>query len=188
MADRADLSNRTREKYAGLLKVHILPAFGQWEVALIEPVAVRGWWAKLAQTHPSTAASAYRLLEMIYRAAVADGQVARNPCQVRGGALEHAAERPVATVAEVGALADVMPDRLRPAMLLAAWCGLRRGEILALRRRDLGVLQRPVDVRQAAEHLADGTVGYKSPKWPAWDTTVPSLPSATSTPPPTGTG
>ena len=42
--------------------------------------------------------------------------------------------------------------------------GLRRGEILALRRRDLGVLQRTVDVRQTAEHLSDGTVGFKSPK------------------------
>lgn len=44
MADRPDLSNRTREKYAGLLKVHILPAFGHREMGSIEPVAVRGWW------------------------------------------------------------------------------------------------------------------------------------------------
>jgi len=140
MADRPDLSNRTREKYAGLLKVHILPAFGHREMGLIEPVAVRGSWAKLAQTHPSPAANAYRLLNTIYRTAVADGQVTRSPCQVRGGGAEHAAERPVATVAQVGALADAMPDRLRAAVLLAAWCGLRRGEILALRRRELGVL------------------------------------------------
>ncbi len=42
MADRPDLSNRTREKYAGLLKVHILPAFGHREMGLIEPVAVMG--------------------------------------------------------------------------------------------------------------------------------------------------
>ncbi len=104
------------------------------------------------------------MLNTIYRTAVADGQVTRSPCQVRGGGAEHAAERPVATVAEVGALADAMPDRLRAAVLLAAWCGLRRGEILALRRRDLGVLQRTVDVRQAAEYLRDGTVGFKSPK------------------------
>lgn len=60
MADRLDLSNRTREKYAGLLKLHILPAFGHREMGLIEPVAERGWWAKLAQTRPSTAANAYR--------------------------------------------------------------------------------------------------------------------------------
>jgi hypothetical protein len=80
MADRPDLSNRTREKYAGLLKVHILPAFGHREMGSIEPVAVRGWWAKLAQTHPSTAANAYRLLNTIYRTAAADGQVTRNPC------------------------------------------------------------------------------------------------------------
>lgn len=44
MADRPDLSNRTREKYAGLLKVHVLPAFGHREMGSIEPVAVRGWW------------------------------------------------------------------------------------------------------------------------------------------------
>ena len=102
MADRPDRSNRTREKYAGLSKVHILPAFRHREMGLIEPVAVRGWWAKLAQTRPSTAANAYRLLNTIFRTAVADGQVARNPCQVRAGGAEHAAERPVATVAGSG--------------------------------------------------------------------------------------
>jgi integrase len=164
ITNRADLANRTREKYAGLIKLHIGPAFGRREMARVEPSAVRGWWAKLAQTHPTTAAGAYRLLNSIYRTAVADGIVARNPCQVRGGGIEHAAERPVANVAEVAALADAMPTRLRAAVLLAAWCGLRRGELLALRRRDLGLLQRTVDVRQAAEHLSDGSIGYKSPK------------------------
>ncbi len=78
MANRPDLANRTREKYAGLIKLHIGPAFGRREMARVEPSAVRGWWAKLAQTHPTTAAGAYRLLNSIYRTAVADGIVARN--------------------------------------------------------------------------------------------------------------
>ena len=54
--------------------------------------------------------------------------------------------------------------------------GLRRGEILALSRRDLGVLQRTVDVRQTAEHLSDGTVGFKSPKTAAGRRKVQLLP------------
>jgi hypothetical protein len=43
--------------------------------------------------------------------------------------------------AEVDSLAEAMPDHLRVAVFLAAWCQLRRGELLGLRRRDLDLEQ-----------------------------------------------
>lgn len=164
LANRPELANRTREKYSDLIRLHIKPAFAKRQLAKVDASTVRGWWAKLHQSHPSTAAQAYRLLNSIYRTAVTDGLVLKNPCQVRGGGAERPEERPVATVAQVDALAAAMPDRFKVAILLAAWCGLRRGELLALRRRDLAVFQGYVDVRQSAEFLVDGTVGYKAPK------------------------
>jgi integrase len=147
-----------------LLRLHIVPAFGDWELASVEASAVRDWWAELRGRHPTTAAKAYRLLNSVYRTAVADGIVGRNPCQVKGGGSEDAPERPVAAVAQVNALANAMPETLRCIVLLAAWCGLRSGELAALRRKDLDVLGGFVSVRESMEELHDGTVGFKAPK------------------------
>ncbi len=80
----------------------------------------------------------------------------RNPCQVERAGVERAAERPVATVAEVVALADAIVPRFRGLLLLASWCGLRRGDLLALRRQDLDLLHPTVRVERAAHQLADG--------------------------------
>ena len=49
----------------------------------------------------------------------ADELIAKNPCQVRGAAVERAPERPIATMTEVKALASLMPGELRIAVVLA---------------------------------------------------------------------
>jgi hypothetical protein len=38
---------------------------------------------------------------------------------------------------ELASLADTMPDELRLIVLLAGWCGLRRGELFALTHGDI---------------------------------------------------
>jgi hypothetical protein len=48
----------------------------------LAPSKIRGWHAKLAQAHPSTAAKAYRLLPSIMRTAVTDGLLLASPCKV----------------------------------------------------------------------------------------------------------
>lgn len=130
----------------------------------ISPSQVRDWHSGLAARHPSTAAKAYRLLATICRTAVADELIARTPCRVTGAGIERAPERPIATVAEVAALADAVPERFRVVVLLAAWCGLRRGEVLALRRRDVDVLHGTVTVARAMQQLQDGALDFGPPK------------------------
>jgi hypothetical protein len=57
--------------------------------------------------------------------------------RIQGADQEKSEERPVATVAQVFALADQMPGRFRVFVLAAALTGLRWGELIALRRCDL---------------------------------------------------
>ncbi len=64
--------------------------------AKLTPSAVRGWHARLAGRHSSTAAKAYRLLRTMMNTAVADELVVRNPCRVEGAGQERSAERPIA--------------------------------------------------------------------------------------------
>jgi hypothetical protein len=58
--------------------------------------------------------------------------IARSPCRIEGGGREDAAERPIATVAEVEALVAAMPARFGAVVLLAAWCQLRKGGVVRL--------------------------------------------------------
>jgi integrase len=82
----------------------------------------------------STAAKAYRLLHAVLATATVDELLARNPCVVKGAGTEHAPERPVISVADVWAFADIVAPRYRTLVLMAAFLGLRRGELFGLTR------------------------------------------------------
>jgi integrase len=66
-----------------------------------------------------------------------DGLIRRNPCRAKGAGTEHSPERPLLTIAQVYDLADACGPRYRAMILLACFCGLRWGELVALRRRDI---------------------------------------------------
>jgi integrase len=172
MRSRIDLAERTVELYRWLLDRHIEPTFGSYSLEAIAPSDVRAWHANSARKHPTTAAKAYRLLSSMMRTAMADELIHRNPCQVRGAAVEKAPERPIATIAEVAALADAMPPDLRIAVALAAWCQLRRGEVRGLRRRDVDLEDGELQVKITKTTAMSGQSIIKEPKTRAGRRTV----------------
>jgi integrase len=172
LAHRADLAERTVELYRYLLDRHVLPSLGTMALASVTPSVVRNWHSGIAVDHPSTAAKAYRLLSSIMRTAVTDEVISRNPCQVKGAAVEKAPERPVASIAEVQALADTMPEHLRVAVLLAAWCQLRRAELRGLRRKDVDLMRVTLTVAVTRTTKMDGTTVEKAPKTDAGRRTI----------------
>jgi integrase len=161
---RHDVAERTHELYGHLLERHILPYLGKTPLAALVPSKVQSWHGKLTTQHPTTAAKAYRLLRQVLSAAVADKMISVNPCQSKGAGVEEAPERPVASVAEVDALAGAMPAHMRALVLLAAWCQLRRGEILGLRRRDIDIDAATVTVTLTRTLRMDGKTVEKAPK------------------------
>ena len=176
LARRPDLAIRTRELYEDLLRIHIIPSLGKVTISNLSPSAIRGWNAHLAARYPSTASKSYRLLSTILRTAVDDGLIMKSPCKVKGAGIERAAERPMATVAEVEALTVAMPDRLQLIIQLAAWCQLRRGEVLGLRRRDVDILHSTIRIEQSRTFSRNGSSITKSPKTAAGRRTL-SVPS-----------
>ncbi len=62
---------------------------------------------------PTSGVGSYRVLPVILNTAVADELIVRDPCRVRGAGQDHSAERLIATVAQVAALADAVDERLR---------------------------------------------------------------------------
>jgi integrase len=105
--------------------------------------------------------------------AVHDGLLARNPCS-RRTSPGAAKQRPyVATTDQVWALHDAMPERLRVAVLLGAFVGLRTAEACGLRVGDVDFMRavvRPAVQYPTAELKADTS-----------RTPVPILPELTLT-------
>lgn len=176
LQSRRDLGARTNELYRYLLDRYILPELGSTKVARLEPSQIRAWYTSVARDHRSTATKAYRLLASILRTAVTDRMILVTPCRVEGAGVERSAERPVATVAEVTALADAMPERLRLLVLLACWCQLRRGELLGLRRQDIDLLHATLTVSQTRIFTMKGLSLTKGPKTEAGRRTL-AIPS-----------
>jgi integrase len=167
LSDRAQLRPRTQELYEGLLRLHVLPTLGHLELARITPSAVRRWHAGLVKAGipgPSTVAKAYRLLHAILATATADELIVKNPCVLRGAGIERAPERAVITIAEVWELADVVEPRYRVLVLMAAFTGLRRGELFGLTRERIDLLHKTVTVAKQRQQLRDGTVVTGPPK------------------------
>ena len=169
---RPDLRPSTRAKYRRLLDQHLLPAFGQTAMAALQPSTVRGWWGKLSAQVPATAAGAYRLLATICNTAVADQVIVRSPCVIKGGGRERSPERPTASVAEVNAAMQAVPERYRLALFLAVWCQLRRGEVLGLQRRDIDELHGELRIERAFLVHSDGTHAVGPPKSDAGRRTI----------------
>jgi integrase len=178
LRDRTGLAPRTREIYAGLLRIQIGPTFDRLALKDISPALVRGWYADLTTGRsPSMAPKAYRLLRTILATAVDDDMLTKNPCRIRRAGTDRSDERPVASIPEVYALADAVPPRYRAMILLAGLGGLRTGELLALTRADLDVQQHTVSVRRQRVRLDSGEVRIAPPKTRAGRRTI-ALPEA----------
>jgi integrase len=153
------LKPRTREHYQRLFDRLILPTFATVPVKSITPDSVRAWHLHLGSDTPTQRAHAYSLLRSILHDAVADQLIATNPCHIRGaGNSKRVHKVQVLTAAEVDTLAAAMPERLRLMTLFAAWCGLRFGELVELRRSDLDVTNGVIKVRRGAVRVKGGTV------------------------------
>ena len=153
------LRPRTVELYQGLLDRYIVPGLGRIALGDLSPREVRSWHVALLKRGtpgPVTVAKAYRLLRTICETAVSDELIARNPCNLRGASVEHSPERPVLSVAEVEALAGAIEERYAALVLLAAWCGLRLGEALALTRADVNLEEGSVSIDKSAAELKSG--------------------------------
>ena len=117
-------------------------------------------------------AKCYRLLRAILQTAVDDGLIARNPCSIRGAGQSHQDERPLISAEQLDELVQAVPERWRALLLLAAWCGLRFGEIAALRKHRLDLDAGTVLVTEAASNLQNGTRITGPPKTEAGRRTV----------------
>ena len=167
LENRPELRPRTKELYEGVLRLHITPHLGDCRFDALNTATIRAWHAGMLRSGtpgPVTVAKAYRLLRAILNGAVEDGLLLRNPCTIRGAGVERSPERPVISVQQVYQLADAIERRYRAMVLLATFCGLRLGELLALRRDRIDLVSLQVRIIEQRQELSDGTRLFGPPK------------------------
>lgn len=145
------LGPRTRTTYLDLLERRIAPDLGDVQLRHLTPELVRRWY--VAQPDGPYTAKGYRLLRSICATAVDDGILPRQPCRIDGAGKESSPERPLIPPDDLAALVVAAEARARALFLLAGWCGLRRGELLALERRDFNLLRGTVTVARSVQWL-----------------------------------
>lgn len=159
------LRPRTLDDYASILDRHIYPTFGRTPLAKITTSDVRAWHSGLLETTGrSRTAKAYRLLRAILGTAADDELILRNPCRIPGAGEDPTPARPFLTDDQVADVVAAMRDDLRLLVILAAGCGLRLGEALALRRRHVDLLRHVVLIEEQTQERKDGTVYFAPPK------------------------
>lgn len=135
----------------------ITAEFGAMPLSAVRPSHVKAWTSRL-RAEQRSASYVYALhgrLAQIFADAVHDGIVPRSPCSRRtspGAARQRAY---VATTEQVWALHDALPKRLRAAVLLGAFAGLRVAEACGLRVADMDFMRGVIhpQVQYPAEEL-----------------------------------
>ena len=159
------LKPRTRAHYQRLLTDLIEPSLGEIRITMITPTAVRSWHTALGPNTPTRRAHAYQLLRTLLKTAVDEQLITHNPCVIRaGGSAPTVHQATPATIEELATIAEHMPEHLRLAVLIAAWCGLRQGEILELRRHDVDLTERNIRVERAVTRVPGQPPIVGSPK------------------------
>ncbi|HEX4189229.1 MAG TPA: site-specific integrase [Solirubrobacteraceae bacterium] len=159
-----DLEPKTKAGYESILNKHVLPRFGKARISAITPDAVQRLVNDLAKDHaPNTTRRVFSVLRAVLALAQHRRYLATNAAE--GVRLPKKAprnqQRLYLSAPQVRQLAEAMPTRYRVAVYVAAYCGLRAGELWALRRKDVDLLHGELHVRQAlkdinttSEHLA----------------------------------
>lgn len=160
------LAPTTRAEYERLLRGPLAPLADR-PVSSIDLATVQDWRAaQLAGGKVTQTARAYALLRSVLADAVHRGLLAEAPRPIRGAAGATTG-KPVAppTSDELATILDTLPERLRPFAIVAAYGGLRSGELRELRRGDVELTGGDVvlHVRRGVTH-AGGRAVVGGPK------------------------
>ena len=159
------LKPRSEGLYRSLLRNHLSPTFGNYDLADIREADVRRWRKeRLGVVGQSTVAKAYQLLKSILNTAVDDELIRRNPCRIKGAGTPDTPEREMIPLTKVVEILNVIPDRYRALVLLGTFASLRWGELAALRRKHLDLNAGVVRVAGSLAELDGGKPLEDTPK------------------------
>jgi integrase len=156
LATKAGVSQRTRINIVGRLENYAKPYFGAMPLASVRPMHARGFVADLVGRGlaPSTVKATVLTTGQVFTQAVLDGVIPRSPFfGVDLPPERHHEEMHFLNADQVNGLAAAFEGRFTVAIYLAAYGGLRAGELWALRVERVNVLGRTIDVVESLSEV-----------------------------------
>ena len=173
---RQEVAPRTAERYGEIVRNFLVPGLGNLQLAKLGPTviqAVYNGWAtqgrrdgKPGGLSARTRRHIHRILSSALARAVEHQLIARNPCDVFRKRLPKVERREMATLtAEQSArlLETLRHSHIYWPVLLALATGARRGEVLALRWRNVDLDRGTIRIVESLEQTKAG-LRFKSPK------------------------
>jgi integrase len=147
---------RTLEDYSGRLQRHVLPQLGERQLDEIDVDDIVALIADLRQRDyaGSTISSVLIPLSRLFAHAVRRNLIEVNPLSKLDRSERPRVwrqERPVLNRDEIGRLLEAAPPRYRTLLATAVLSGLRQGELLGLRWRDIDFDHEVIHVRRALD-------------------------------------
>jgi integrase len=170
---KSQVSPRSYERYCELVRKNIAPLLGAVNLSKLKPSQISAAYAKALTSGrrdgkgglaPTTVLYMHRVIKKALGQAVRWELLSRN---VADAVDPPKIERTAMTTYDMRQTAELLEalrgTRLRLPVLLGVMCGLRRGEIIALRWRNIDLATGQMSVVESAEQTAAG-VRYKTPK------------------------
>jgi integrase len=170
---RSNTSPKTYERYRDLIRGHVGPALGGLPLTKVTPIQIQSFYSEALKSgrkdgkgglSPQTVLHIHRVLHKALKQAVKWQMLMRNPSDAVEPPRPERTEMTALDQKGIALLLQAVDGtRMYMPVLLAITTGLRRGEILALRWKDLDLENARISVRQSVEQTAAG-LRFKAPK------------------------
>ena len=162
---RSDLKRSTFDGYMSLLDNRIIPVFGKARLQDIRSINVEQWVADMTTEglSPSRTRQAYNVLSSSLKAAVRSDMIRVNPAdgvklpKIKDNEMRHL------TPAEVEFIANRVDDEYEVLVYVLAYCALRAGEAVALRRKAVNIVRSELRIVESATEI-NGRIEFGSTK------------------------
>jgi integrase len=164
-------AHSTGESYKNFLDVHVVPRWGQNRLRSIEGIEVENWLRTLKRkdgepASPATKAKIRNLMSAVFAHAIRYGWAAVNPIRSVRVSAKRLRTPDILTPHEFQDLIRELAQRERVMVLLAASTGLRRGELIALRWRDVDFESNLANVTHSIWHNVEGDTKTEASRKP----------------------
>lgn len=152
---------RTYIRYESQLRLHILPVLASKELSKLTPQHVQAFYSQMLKKglSPQSIRLLHSMLHKAFDYAVRIGLLSRNICDAVTPPKIERSEMHVLTLEQIQQfLQAARGNRIEALFVLASVTGMRRGELLGLKWRDINFSEGVLYVRRSLVELKGGTI------------------------------